>query len=254
MDITDAEAVAQVIGAEKPDYIINTAAMTNVDQCETEREKCRQVNVHAVANLIAAAADHNSFLLHLSTDFIFSGEYGPLAEDASPAPVNYYGESKLEAERLLQQSSINWAIARTALVYGITPNMSRSNIILWVKNSLEGSKSINVVDDQFRTPTLAEDLAMGCWLIVKHRAKGIFHISDQDIYTPYDMALQTARHFQLDLSLINRTDASAFSQPAKRPPKTGFIIEKAKKELGYQPHSLAQGLALMERQLKEFSS
>lgn len=251
MDITQREEVLQLIEEEKPEYIVNTAAMTNVDQCENKRERCWQINVHAVEHLIEAARSCHAFLLHLSTDFIFSGEYGPLAEDAEPAPVNYYGESKLAAERILQQSSIDWAIARTALVYGITPNMSRSNIVLWVKNSLEAGKQIRVVDDQFRTPTLAEDLAMGCWLIVKHHAQGIFHISDQDVYTPYDMAMLTAEHFGLDKGLIERTDGNAFSQPARRPPRTGFIIEKAKKELGYQPHTFAEGIALLDRQLNE---
>src|SRR5690606_4718151 len=135
---------------------------------------------------------------------------------------SYYGESKLAAEKLVMESSLHWAIARTVLVYGIVNDMSRSNIILWVKKNLEDKKTINVVDDQWRTPTLAEDLAIGCFLIMEKNATGIFNISGKDMLTPFEMAHQTADFFQLDKSYIKRADSSTFTQPAKRPPKTGF--------------------------------
>ncbi|WPP52266.1 dTDP-4-dehydrorhamnose reductase [Catalinimonas niigatensis] len=251
LDITDKDQVNQVIEDENPDIIIHTAAMTNVDECEQYKEKCWNVNVVAVEWLLEAAKRQNAFFIHLSTDFVFSGINGPLTEEDKPDPVNYYGKSKMEAELLVQQSGVDYAILRTALVYGIAPTMSRSNIVLWVKESLENGKPIKVVDDQYRTPTLAEDLAQACWLIAKQRAKGIFHISDEEIYTPYEMALLVADHFKLDKTLISRTDSKQFTQPARRPPKTGFIIEKAKKELGYQPHTFQEGLAYMGNHLKK---
>jgi dTDP-4-dehydrorhamnose reductase len=136
------------------------------------------------------------------------------------------------------------------LVYGITPDMSRSNIVLWVKNSLEQGKQINVVNDQWRTPTLAEDLAMGCYLAAKQKAKGVYNISGKDFMSPYDIAIQTAKFFKLDASLINATDSTHFKQPARRPLTTGFIIEKARKDLGYEPHSFEEGLAVLQRQLQ----
>ena len=250
LDITQAAGVSQVITQYKPDVIIHTAAMTNVDQCEQEREACVDLNVNAVQNLLKAAEKNNSFFVHLSTDFIFAGDDGPLREDALPAPVNFYGESKLQAEQLVLGSKAKHAIARTVLVYGITPNMSRSNIILWVKNSLEQGKPIQVVNDQWRTPTLAEDLALGCFLIAQKQAEGIFHISGEEMLTPYDMAIYTADYFNLDKSLITKTDSTKFTQPAKRPPKTGFIIDKAKQQLGYQPHTFREGIGILDRQLQ----
>ena len=251
LDISKPEEVSEVIADEQPDVIIHTAAMTNVDLCEQEKEKCWSVNVVAVTNLLEAAKKQGSFFIHLSTDFVFSGEKGPLDETAKAKPVNYYGKSKTEAELLVKQSGVDAAVIRTALVYGITPHMSRSNLVLWVKKSLEEGQAIRVVDDQYRTPTLAEDLAQGCWLVAKHKATGIFHISDEEVYTPYEMALLVARHFKLDESLISRTDSQAFTQPARRPPRTGFIIEKAKQQLGYQPHSFEEGLAVVEKQIQE---
>ncbi len=249
LDITNVLEVEEVIAKTKPDVVINTAAMTQVDQCETEREKCWTANVDAVSYLVEVCKKHNVHLIHVSTDFIFDGTHGPLDENEKPNPLSYYGESKLAAEVVIQKSTIDWAILRTVLVFGVTKDMSRSNIVLWVKKSLEERKSINVVNDQFRTPTLAEDLAMGCFLAAKKKAKGIFNISGEAMMTPYDIAIATADYFKLDKSLINQTDSSKFTQPAKRPPKTGFIIEKAKRELGFKPHSFTEGLALLAKQI-----
>lgn len=250
LDITDQPQVAMVIAKHKPDVVIHTAAMTNVDQCETEREDCWKQNVDAVQYLIGACETTSSFLVHLSTDFIFDGEDGPYDEKATANPISYYGDSKLAAEKLLLNSSIKYAIARTVVVYGIAHDMSRSNIVLWVKKSLEDGKAIKVVDDQLRSPTLAEDLAMGCYLIAEKRAEGIFNISGKDLLTPYEMALKTAAYFNLDISTMEKADSSTFTQTAKRPPKTGLIIEKAIKELGYSPHSFDEGIAVLQSQMQ----
>jgi dTDP-4-dehydrorhamnose reductase len=251
LDICNENAVLSLINEVKPDYIINTAAMTNVDQCEDDKEECWDLNVNAVSYLTKAAEQTGAFLLHLSTDFIFDGLDGPYLEDAKPNPLSYYGDSKLAAEKVLSESSIDWSIARTVLVYGITEKMSRSNIILWVKNSLEEGKNLTIVDDQWRSPTLAEDLAMGCFLIVKNHAKGIYNISGKDVLTPYEMAMQTVDFFGLDASLIEKTDGSKFKQKAKRPAKTGFIIDKAVNEIGYKPHSFMEGIKILSQQVAE---
>ncbi|WMN07998.1 SDR family oxidoreductase [Marivirga arenosa] len=249
LDITDKNQVLNCIKTHQPNVVINTAAMTNVDQCETEKEDCWQLNVTAVEYLIEACEQNNSFLLHLSTDFIFDGEDGPYSEEAEANPVSYYGESKLAAEKLIEGSNIEWAIARTVLVYGIAHDMSRSNIILWVKKSLEEGKEIQVVDDQWRTPTLAEDLAQGCLLIAEQKATGIFNISGDDLLTPYEMAISTAEFFKLPTDSMTKTDSTKFKQTAKRPPKTGFILDKAKNILGYKPHSFKEGIEILAGQI-----
>ncbi|WP_296622956.1 NAD(P)-dependent oxidoreductase [Marivirga sp.] len=250
LDITNEQEVMDVVGKYQPDVIINTAAMTNVDQCETEQEDCWKLNVTAVDHLIKASEKHNAFLLQLSTDFIFDGEDGPYREEAKANPISYYGESKLAAENLILESKIDWAIARTVLVYGIAHDMSRSNIILWVKKSLEDGKDIQVVDDQWRSPTLAEDLAMGCLLIAEKKAKGIYNISGDDLLTPYEMAVKTAEFFDLPQTTMTKSDSTKFKQTAKRPPKTGFILDKAKKDLGYKPHSFEEGIKVLAEQIK----
>lgn len=249
LDITNAEEINAIFENFKPHVVIHTAAMTNVDTCETDQKGCELLNVTAVTYLIDACQKHDTFLCHLSTDFIFDGADGPYTEEATPNPISVYGASKLRAEKLIEASSIRWAIARTVLVFGIVADMSRTNIILWVKKSLEEGKQINVVTDQFRTPTLAEDLAMGCWLIAQKEAPGIFNISGSDFLTPYEMAIKTAHFYGLPTDLIQQADSSTFSQPAKRPPRTGFVLDKAKRELGYRPRTFDEGIALMSQQI-----
>ena len=250
LDITNQIEVDSIINKYKPDFIIHTAAMTNVDQCEKDHEGCTELNVTATKYLVDAAERNNSFFIHLSTDFIFDGTKGPLTEEDKPNPISFYGQSKLDAETIIIKSKLRWAIARTVLVYGIVKDMSRTNIVLWVKKSLEDKKHINVVDDQWRTPTLAEDLAMGCFLLMDKEATGIYNISGPDMLTPLEMAYKTADFFHLDKSYINKADSSTFTQPAKRPPKTGFVIDKAIKNLGYKPHTFIEGIKEMVNQMK----
>jgi len=134
-------------------------------------------------------------------------------------------------------------------VYGLANDLSRSNIILWVKSSLEAGKQIQVVDDQERTPTLAEDLAAGCILIAKQGATGVYNISGEEVLTPYQMAIETADYFGLNKELIVRTDSTKFTQPARRPMRTGFIIQKAKKQLGYRPKTFRMGIGILAKQI-----
>ncbi|MBN3584504.1 SDR family oxidoreductase [Algoriphagus aestuarii] len=249
LDITQKESVDQVIAQIEPDIILHGAAMTNVDECELNQEAAYEINVKATEYLVKAGEKLSAHFIFVSTDFIFSGEKGPLDENAIPAPVNYYGETKLEAEKIVMASSVKWAIARTVLVFGIAHDMSRSNIILWVKSSLEAGKNIQVVDDQFRTPTLAEDLATGCNLIAEKGAEGIYNISGKDFMSPYEMAIMTAEYFNLDQSLIARVDSKIFTQPAKRPLITGFIIDKAQKDLGFEPKTFRTAIAILSKQI-----
>ena len=252
LDITDKESVNDILKLCKPDVIIHTAAMTNVDQCELNHEDCDELNVEAVSNLINAIKENqlDSHFIHLSTDFIFDGKSGPYKEEDVPAPISYYGESKLKAEKLVQQSGLKWAIARTVLVYGIVDEMSRSNIVLWAKNALEKGQPINVVNDQFRTPTLAEDLAEGCILIADKQAEGIFNISGGDFMSVLELVNRVADFFKLDKSIVNPSTSEGIKQPAKRPPITGFDISKARSILSYKPHSFEEGLQILAQQIK----
>jgi len=252
LDITDKNAIELILKKHLPDSIINTAAMTNVDACETKKEECWALNVTAVQHFIDVISENklNTHFIHLSTDFIFDGEKGSeYGETDTPNPLSYYAKSKWESEKILMNSTISWAIARTIIVYGTADNMSRTNIVLWAKDTLTKGQKINVVNDQFRAPTLAEDLADGCILIADRKAKGVYHLSGPKTFSILDIVHIVADYWKLDKSLITPSTSTNLNQAAKRPPYTGFIIDKARKELGYNPHSFEEGLKILDKQL-----
>ncbi|TAE49703.1 MAG: SDR family oxidoreductase [Bacteroidetes bacterium] len=250
VDITDPKAFGEVFREFQPTDVIHTAAVTLVDYCEDHREECDAVNVEAVKYLCALCKEQNTRLVHISTDFVFDGKSGPYKENDPTGPVNYYGLSKLKAEQAVMESGIHASILRTILVYGFTPSLSRTNIVLWVKDSLEEKKNIKVVKDQLRCPTLAEDLAQASVSAVMRNAKGIYHISGAEQMTILELAQRTARFWKLDEALIEPVDSTMFRQPAMRPPVTGFVILKAQTELEFRPHAFEQGLALIDRQMR----
>ena len=249
LDILDAERVREVVIAEKPHVIIHTAAMTHVDVCEQDPEGCRNLNVGTVQTLTALCEEFDIHLIHLSTDFIFDGQDGPYAEDAAPNPLSLYGQSKLDAEQVIQQSHAKWTILRTILVYGVVADMSRSNIVLWAKGALEKGQPLNVVNDQWRMPTLAEDLAQACLLAATKGVNGVFHISGEDFFAIHELVAAVADYWQLDKSIITEVSSATLSQAAPRPARTGFVLDKARRDLGYKPHTFREGLALVDRQL-----
>ncbi|MGV8879835.1 MAG: SDR family oxidoreductase [Sphingobacteriaceae bacterium] len=250
LEVTAREEVFQTLEKYRPDAVIHTAAMTNVDTCEKEREACKILNVDAVKYLAEACLKLDIQLIHLSTDFIFDGLNGPYDEEAVPNPLSYYGQTKLAAEQILENSACRYAILRTIIVYGIVNDMSRSNIVLWAKGALEKGQPINVVDDQWRMPTLAEDLAEICLLAVQKNAQGIFNASGKDMMSIIELVQKVAAFWQLDSSLIKPISAATLNQTAPRPVRTGFILSKSEQELGYAPHTFEEGLALLDQQLK----
>lgn len=249
LDITDAKSVELLFHSFKPDVVINTAAMTNVDGCEDEKNKCFDINVKAVQTLADLCQDSNAHLIHISTDFIFDGQDGPYKEDDLANPLSYYGKSKYESELVLDESKANWTILRTIILYGTADNLKRNNIVLWGRKALKDGQSLNIIDDQFRSPTLAEDLAQACRLAFEKNAFGIFNVSGKDIMSIFEMVERMADFYKCDKSNINKISSDTLNQKAKRPPKTGFVLDKAIKELGYQPHSFEQGLQILENQL-----
>lgn len=243
IDITDKMAVWQCIEKINPDVVIHAAALTQVDDCELNKTICLSINVDRTKNLLNAVEELNCRFIYISTDFVFSGEGGPYSELDECRPVNFYGQSKLLAEELVMQSDLPWTIVRTVLLYGKTEKINRSNFVYWVRDSLVAGKSIKVVNDQVRTPTYIPDLAKGIRSIIERSAEGIFHISGCETLTPYQLAIKVAHVLKLDTRLIKAVDSTNFNQPGRRPLKTGFIIEKAAKYLGFTPTCVDDALS-----------
>lgn len=250
VDITQQEQLRNILSDITPDFIINTAAMTQVDDCEKFKEACDVLNVEVVKWLTEISKNLNCHLVHLSTDFIFDGKEGFYKETDTPNPLSYYGLSKLKSEEVLINSNINYTILRTILVYGKVFDMSRTNIVLWVKDMLEKEKEITIVNDQYRMPTYVENLALACKLAIDKKAKGIYHISSNELLSVFEIAQQIAIIFNLDKHLIKPISTSTLNQTAPRPARTGFDLSKTKKELGFMPKSFKEDLQRFKDSLK----
>ncbi|WP_428742105.1 SDR family oxidoreductase [Tenacibaculum sp.] len=249
IDITDELLLCEKLSEYTPDVIVNTAAMTNVDTCEVEKEACNALNIDVVQYLKNYSEENNTHLIHISTDFIFDGKKGLYKETDIPKPLSHYGWSKLKSEEILTKSTIDYTILRTILVYGKVYDMSRDNIVLWVKKSLEEGKEITIVNDQYRMPTYVEDLALACKLAIDKKAKGIFNVSSNELLSIYEIAQQIAVTFGLDKSLIKPISTSTLNQKAPRPSKTGFDLKKTREELGLSPKSFEEDLQKFKEKL-----
>ncbi|WP_298780863.1 SDR family oxidoreductase [uncultured Polaribacter sp.] len=242
IDITDERNLKSSIKDINPDFIINTAAMTQVDDCEDNRGACDLLNIDVVKWLSETSKELDAHLIHISTDFIFDGIKGNYKETDAANPLSYYGESKLKSEKVLVNSDINYTILRTILVYGKVFDMSRNNIVLWVKEMLEKGKEITIVDDQYRAPTYVEDLALACKISMDKNATGIFNISSNQLLSIFEIAQQIAETFCLDKSLIKPISTSTLNQTAPRPAKTGFDLSKTNHVLNFYPKSFKENL------------
>ncbi|TCI91838.1 SDR family oxidoreductase [Tenacibaculum sp. M341] len=249
IDLTDDVALRKVLTDTKPDVIINTAAMTQVDVCEEHKEECHAINVKLVENLISFSEEKNIHLIHLSTDFIFDGKKGFYKETDKPNPLSYYGMSKWNAEQLLLKSKTKFTILRTILVYGMVHDMSRSNIVLWVKSMLSDGKEINVVNDQFRMPTYVKQLALACKLAIDKEATGVFNVSSNELLSVFEIAKQIAKEFNLNESLIKPISSKELNQKAERPSKTGFDLTKTTSTLGLTVQAFKKDLQIFKEKL-----
>lgn len=246
MDVTCTKTIQMVFEQFNPSHVIHTAALTNVDYCELHPEECELVNVTGTTNLFKVSEKINAHFQLLSTDFVFNGENGPYSEEDEVDPLSEYARSKVKAEQQLLSSMYgNWSIVRTIIVYGTGHNLSRSNLILWARNALREGQELKIVNDQFRAPTWAEDLAWGCLEICRLGEKGIFHLAGPSTYSILEIVQRVARYYGFSEEYITSFSSTDLNQPAKRPPMTGFDLSKAKRLLNYSPKTLEDTLDLL---------
>jgi dTDP-4-dehydrorhamnose reductase len=229
LDIGDADAIQAATAMEPPSVIINPAAMTNVDACETKRDEARQANTNGPRHLAEASKRSGAYLIHISTDYVFPGNTvnpGPYAEDATPDPISYYGQTKQDGDIAVQEVCRNdtpYTIVRTALVVG--PG-ARSNFVTWLVSTLRAGKRVKIVQDQYNTPTLADDLASALIWLGDHPRQGIYHIAGPDRLGRHDWALAIAERFELDINLIDWVTTAELAQPAARPLESGLLCQR----------------------------
>ncbi len=253
-DITEYGPLQAVCKAARPDVVIHPAAIADVDQCERDHALARAVNAYGAANMARACVEVGAHLVHVSTDYVFNGAKdtpGPYDERARPDPVNYYGQTKLEAEERVSEictGRVGLAICRTALVYGVNP-AGRTNFLVMMVNELRAGRRIRAVTDQQNTPTHAANLAEMLVAAAERRATGLYHTAGGELLTRHALAQAVAAQFGLDASLITPLLSADLGQLAKRPLLSGLRTEKAERELGVPAWSMQRGLEQLRQEI-----
>ncbi len=229
----------------KPDVIIHTAALTDVDRCEVDKDLAYKINVEGTKIIAEMARKFNSFLIYISTDYVFDGNKGLYKEDDETNPVNYYGYTKLLGEKYCQ----DFCIARTCVIYGAKPASGKVNFALWLINKLEKGESVRIVTDQYITPTLNTNLAKMSLEIAERRLKGIFHLAGATRVSRFEFAKEIARVFGLDESLIIPSRMNEINWIAKRPKDSSLDTSKATKYLNEKPYELKKALKVLKEEI-----
>ncbi len=240
MDITDQEHVHATMQRLKPEWIIHAAAMTDVDRCEREPNKAWQANALGTKNVVEAGRECGARVMYISTDYVFDGEHGPYAEEDATHPIIVYGESKLAGERFTLAEPDN-VVARVCVLYG----PDKPNFVTWVVESLRADTPINVVNDQYNTPTYTNNCAHALFRLCERHLSGIYHVSGREQLSRYDFARAIADVFGLNSKLINVTSTDMLRQQARRPMNSSLRVEKAERALGMRLADVHEGLSAL---------
>ncbi|MCP8322087.1 MAG: dTDP-4-dehydrorhamnose reductase [archaeon] len=253
LDLTDREKVLQIIPQYKLDAIIHTAAYTNVDDCEVNRDLAWKVNVEAVKYIAIASASINSHLTYVSTDYVFDGEKGFYVEDDDPNPINYYGYTKLKGEEFVRQHAKEWCIARPSVVYG-WGQAHKQNFATWLLSNLNQKKEVRVLTDQYVSPTLNTNLAEMLVEIAERKIIGILHTAGGTRINRYEFALRLAEIFNLNKDLIKPAKMDEMLWKAQRPQDSSLNVSKALALLNQKPQELSQALQSFNCEFKSVGS
>ena len=241
VDLADPAAAAALVGEVRPDWVIHTAALTNVDLCETDPELGRQVNVDLVANLARACEATGCGLAQLSTDYVFDGTSGPYGESDEPAPLSQYGRQKLESEGIVLGADTAGLVVRTLWLYGHVGG-GRRNLVTWPIETLARGERLRIVDDQWGNPTYVRDLAAMLLVLCERGATGLYHVGGASFMTRYELVLELAGIFGMDASLVESMTTVEARQDAPRPRRSGLRYDAVAEVLDRTPATLAEGI------------
>ncbi|HEY7063240.1 MAG TPA: dTDP-4-dehydrorhamnose reductase [Chloroflexota bacterium] len=244
LDVTDAGRVDAVMREARPDAVVHTAAMTDVDGCERAPDAARAINVEGTANVADACARAGARLVHLSTEYVFDGREGPYSEDDATNPLGVYARTKLASEQAVAARCPRWAVARTTVLFGFAPHV-RPNFVLWLLDQLGQGRRVRVVDDQVGSPTLADNLATMVLALATDGAQGIYHTVGASRLDRHSLARLAAATFGLDADLVDAVTTADLRQPAPRPLAAGLSVARFQREFPYVPVLTAEQ-ALLE--------
>jgi dTDP-4-dehydrorhamnose reductase len=247
-DVSNRELVDEAFRRVKPDVVVHAATLTDVDKCELNKALAWRINVEGTRNIVKAAEKTGSFLVYVSTDYVFDGEKGMYTELDAPNPINYYGLTKLEAEGLVKAQK-EYCIARPSVIYGATPAAGKVNFALWLIETLRKGEHVKIITDQWNTPTLNTNLAEMTLEVAEHRLTGTFHLCGATRVSRFEFAQLIAEAFVLDKRLIDPVFSSQFKWPAKRPMDSSLDTAKAQRTLKNKPLEISEALERLKFEL-----
>lgn len=246
LDISKKNDVFDLITKVNPDFIIHAAALGNVDYCETHRDEAESVNVQGARNVAEAANEAGAMILFSSSNAIFNGENPPYSESAKPSPLDYYGKTKVHGEKIIKESGANYAILRLMTMYGWAPKGGRSNPVNWIIDELKKNNTINVVNDIYNNHLYAGQAVDVIWEIIKREKKNeVYNVGGGESVSRFDLAVMTAKVFNLDPKYINSVTSEYFKNIVPRPKNTTVDTSKIEKDLGVMPLKIIEGLEKM---------
>ena len=234
----DLNKLENTIISKKPDIIVNAMGYSNIDFCETNKEKSYQLHVKITEKIAKLATVHNIKTIFLSSDYVFDGKKGNYNESDLPNPINYYGKTKLEAEKIILKQPQN-LVFRTSVIYDWD---FRVRFFNYVVNNLKNKKEIEATYDVFNSVTLVDSLIEAIFLAIKKKKSGLFHVVDSNCVNRFEFAKSIAKIFKLDNKLIKKISIDNIDVIAKRPKNTCLDNSKAKKELGMEFKTLEDGI------------
>jgi dTDP-4-dehydrorhamnose reductase len=255
LDITDREATLRLVKDIQPKVVVNTAALTNVDYCETHREEAENVNVRGAKNLAEAVQQTSSRLIQISTDSVFDGSSGHYTELDTTKPLNFYSKTKLDAEGIVAHLP-NHAIARPSVVYGwhlqlrgeASGPTKAMNFAMFILDKLKNNETVRAIRDQYSCPTYADNLAEALLRLANSQENGIFHTVGRSCLSRYEFAVRIAQIFGYPNDLIRPVFSSELVQVAQRPKNCCLRIDKAERTLGIRFLTAEEGIREMKKQ------
>lgn len=247
MDIVKESEVIGAVRKIRPDAVIHAAALVNADYCEDHHGEAIRINTEGTKNVARACAEAGAKMVYVSTDYVFDGARGKYAEEDAPNPINFYGETKLAAEKVVRETLVDWAIGRVSVIYGEKMPDQRDNFVIWVRDSLMQGKEIKVVTDQFNSPTYAPSGADALLALIKK--EGIYHVAGPDCTNRYDFACRVADAYSLEKNRIIPITSDVLNQRAPRPRKNCLDVGKALRELDAKLVGIDEGLARMKEKV-----
>jgi len=248
MDLNSQDKIKENIEKVNPDAIIHLAAITDVDFCETNQTLAMKINAQATEIISKQAAKIKAFFIYVSTDYVFDGNKGMKKESDSTNPVDFYGKSKLEGEKSVMNLASSWCIARTSTPFGI--HQTKKSFPVWVVQNLQNNKEINVLVDQFTSPTYVPNLSRMLIEIAKRQIVGVIHVAGATRISRYEMAELISDRLNLNKKLLRPTNIADMKWKAKRPMDSSLDVTNAISILNEKPFIIEQGLDNFVREIR----